>query len=139
MGYNRPQMDAKETRPTQIKDLKPQRERFRTEVLNGLQQPQKELPPKYLYDERGSYLYERICTLDEYYLPRTEVAIMETYIEEIVTLLGPNVCLIEYGCGNCTKTRILLDHLPVPTAFLPIDISREQLLRVAGELTSNPG
>jgi len=130
-------MDAKETRSNQINDFKPARERFRAEVLNGLRKAQKELPSKYLYDERGSYLYERICTLDEYYLPRMEVAIMEAHIGEIVELLGPNTCLVEYGCGNCAKTRILLDHLPAPSAFVPIDISREQLLRVSQELTSS--
>lgn len=130
-------MDSKEARRTQIHDFKPERERFRAEVLNGLRKSQKELPSKYFYDERGSYLYERICTLDEYYLPRTEVAIMEAHIEEIVELLGPNTCLIEYGCGNCAKTRILLDHLPAPSAFVPIDISREQLRRVSQELASS--
>jgi len=130
-------MDAKETRSNQINDFKPARERFRAEVLNGLRKAQKELPSKYFYDERGSYLYERICTLDEYYLPRMEVAIMEAHIGEIVKLLGPNTCLVEYGCGNCAKTRILLDHLPAPSAFVPIDISREQLLRVSQELTSS--
>lgn len=133
-------MDSKKVRRTQIQDFKPEKEHFRAEVLNGLRKSQKELPSKYFYDKRGSYLYERICTLDEYYLPRTEVAIMEAHIKEIVELLGSNACLIEYGCGNCAKTRILLDHLPVPAAFMPIDISREQLLRVAGELVSNyPG
>lgn len=130
-------MKTKEIRLNQIHDFKPARERFRAEVLNGLRKSQKELPSKYLYDERGSYLYERICTLDEYYLPRMEVAIMEAHIGEIVELLGPNTCLVEYGCGNCAKTRILLDHLPAPSAFVPIDISRQQLLRVSQELASS--
>ncbi len=118
-------------------DLEQARERFRAEVLSGLLKPQKELPPKYFYDERGSQLYERICALDEYYLPRTEARIMEAHIEEIVELLGPNVILIEYGCGNCAKTRILLDNLPEQSAYVPIDISREQLMRVADELAVN--
>lgn len=130
-------MEVKEIRLNQIHDFKPARERFRAEVLNGLRKSQKELPSKYLYDERGSYLYERICTLDEYYLPRMEVAIMEAHIGEIVELLGLNTCLVEYGCGNCAKTRILLDHLPAPSAFVPIDISWQQLLRVSQELASS--
>jgi len=129
-------MAAEEIRRVQSHNFKPERDRFRDEVLDGLRKSQKELPSKYFYDERGSYLYERICTLDEYYLPRTEVAIMEAYKEEIVKLLGPNTCLIEYGCGNCAKTRILLDRLPTPSAFVPIDISRGQLLRVAEELAA---
>ncbi|MDP6501579.1 MAG: L-histidine N(alpha)-methyltransferase [Dehalococcoidales bacterium] len=121
-------------------DFKPGLDRFRAEVLSGLRKTPKELPSKYLYDEVGSYLYERICTLGEYYIPRTEAAIMEAHIEEIVELLGPNVFFIEYGCGNCTKTRVLLDYLPGVVAYVPIDISREQLLRVTKELTSHyPG
>ena len=61
-------MDSKETQRTQILDFKPERKHFRAEVLKGLRKVQKELPSKYFYDERGSYLYERICSLDEYYL-----------------------------------------------------------------------
>jgi dimethylhistidine N-methyltransferase len=102
-----------------------------------LRKSQKELPSKYFYDEQGSCLFERICTLEEYYIPRTEVAIMEAYAEEIAALLGPNVLLIEYGNGNSTKTRILLDHLRQPAAYVPIDISRGQLLHTAKELVSD--
>jgi len=117
-----------------LQDLEPEREQFRREVLSGLRKSPRELPTKYLYDRRGSYLYERICNLDEYYIPRTEAAIMERYIGEMVARLGPNVTLVEYGCGSCTKTRFLLDHMPDLTTYVPIDISREQLLQVAGEL-----
>lgn len=137
IGYNRPQMDSNETKRTQILDFKPEQEHFRTEVLNGLRKAQKELPSKYFYDEHGSYLYERISSLDEYYPPRTEMAIMKAHIKEIVELLGPNTRLIEYGCGNCVKTRILLDHLPDISTYVPIDISVEQLRRVSQELTSH--
>ncbi len=128
-------MNADESRKIPWHDFEPERERFRAEVLSGLRKSPKELPSKYFYDERGSRLYERICTLDEYYIPRTEAAIMESHIEEIVALLGSHIVLVEYGCGTCTKTRILLDHLPDLTGFVPIDISREQLRHVAKELT----
>ena len=128
-------MCSKESREIQLYDFNPGQDYFRTEVLNGLQKPQKELPCKYFYDKQGSLLYERICALDEYYIPCTEVAIMETYIEEIVQLLGPRVLLIEYGSGSSTKTRILLDNLHDIVAYAPIDISREQLLRVTKQIT----
>ncbi|HEY97487.1 MAG TPA: L-histidine N(alpha)-methyltransferase [Dehalococcoidia bacterium] len=117
-----------------IFDFQPQPEDFLGEVLRGLKKVPKQLPTKYLYDERGSTLYERICTLDEYYLPRVEIDIMERNIDEIANLLGKNVSLVEYGCGSCTKTRILLDHMPDLTAYIPIDISREQLLHESQEL-----
>jgi dimethylhistidine N-methyltransferase len=115
--------------------FEPEPEDFLGEVLQGLKKTPKELPTKFLYDERGSALYERICTLDEYYLPRTEVEIMERNIKEIVHLLGDTVSLIEYGCGSCTKTRILLDHMPELTAYVPIDISKKQLISVSRELS----
>jgi len=113
---------------------------FRADVLDGLRKPQKELPCKYFYDKQGALLYERICTLDEYYPPRVETAIMEVNIGEMVELIGPRILLIEYGSGNCAKTRILLEHLREPTAYVPIDISKEQLLSVTRQLTSDyPG
>jgi dimethylhistidine N-methyltransferase len=119
---------------TTFYDFKPEQDRFRDDVVNGLQKQQKELPCKYFYDERGSYLFECICGLDEYYIPRTETAIMKTAIEQIAELLGPEVLLIEYGSGSSTKTQILLDHLPDLTAYMPIDISREQLIEATEDL-----
>jgi dimethylhistidine N-methyltransferase len=127
-------MHSRESRDIQLHDFHPGQDYFRAEVLSGLQKPQKELPCKYFYDELGSLLYERICALDEYYIPYKEIAIMETHIEEIVQRLGPRVLLIEYGSGSSTKTRILLDHLQDPVAYVPIDISREQLLSVTRQI-----
>jgi dimethylhistidine N-methyltransferase len=117
-------------------DFKPGRDRFLAEVLIGLRKPQKELPSKYFYDERGSRLFERICELEEYYITRIETSIMQARIKEIVELLGSQVLVIEHGCGNCEKVRFLMDHLQDPVAFIPIDISKEQLVQVAKELDS---
>ena len=127
-------MKPKEEGYTVLHDFKPGRERFRAEVLSGLRKPQKELPSKYFYDEKGSLLFERICALDEYYIPRTEAAIMESCVGEVVELLGPRVLLVEHGSGDCRKVQVLLDHLRDPVAYVPIDISQEQLLRVTQEL-----
>jgi len=118
-------------------DFEPGNEHFLAEVLAGLRKPQKELPSKYFYDERGSQLFERICTLDEYYIPRIEASIMQAHIEDIAKLVGPHVLLAEYGSGNCEKVRFLLDHLRDPVAYIPIDISREQLLHVTQKLASD--
>ena len=117
-------------------DFKPRLESFLAEVLIGLRKPQKELPSKYFYDERGSQLFESICELKEYYIPRIEASIMQAHIKEMVELIGPRVLVIEHGCGNCEKVRFLMDHLHDPAAFIPIDISQEQLLQVAKELDS---
>lgn len=128
-------MDYRKDRNINLHDLNPGDSSFYTDVLAGLQKRQKEIPAKYFYDARGSELFEAICMLDEYYIPPTEIAIIKANIEEIAGLLGEKVVLIEYGCGDCTKTRILLNHLADPAAFIPVDISREQLAAVAGELT----
>ena len=101
-------------------DFKPRRDSFLAEVQIGLHQPQKELPSKYFYDETGSHLFERICELEEYYIPRTEDSIMQAHIREMSELIGPRVLLIEYGSGNCQKVRFLLDNLSDPVAFIPL-------------------
>ena len=123
-------MNSEENKQIRLHDFKPGQDHFRAEILSGLRKSQKELPSKYFYDEQGSHLFECICALDEYYIPRTEAMLMEASIEEIVELMGPHILLIEYGCGDCAKVRILLDNLHDPVAYVPIDISREQLLRV---------
>ena len=115
-------------------DYRPGTRAFLQDVLEGLQRPQKQLPPKYFYDERGARLFEAICGLDEYYIPRTESAIMADHVDEMASLLGEEVLLVEYGCGDCAKTRVLLDNLSRPAGFVPIDISFEQLHRVASDL-----
>ena len=133
-------MSAGKSHQPKLHDFKPGNDKFLAEILTGLQKAQKELPSKYFYDERGSQLFERICTLDEYYIPRTESSIMEIHIKEMAELLGPHVLLIEYGSGNCNKIRTLLDHLRDPVAYIPIDISQNQLLSVTTDLASRyPG
>jgi dimethylhistidine N-methyltransferase len=117
-------------------DFHPETDSLRDEVLDGLQATPKHLPSKFFYDERGSQLFDAICELDEYYLTRTEQAIMETHIDAIVEALGVRVRLVEYGSGSSRKTRILLDHLPCLAAYVPIDISREHLLQAAEEIAS---
>ena len=109
----------------------PQLDDLRDEVLRGLAKPAKELPCKLFYDRRGSALFEKICTLDEYYLTRTETAIMEQHAAEIAALIGERCVLIEYGSGSSSKIRILLDHLRGPLSYIPIDLSRELLLQSA--------
>jgi dimethylhistidine N-methyltransferase len=122
-----------------LADFKPDRERFLGEVVEGLTSEPKRLPCKYLYDERGSLLFERICALDDYYIPGMEREIMRGHLREIAACLGGRVLLVEYGCGDCSKTRLLLDHLDDLAAFVPLDISREQLARVTEELAMEYG
>ncbi|WP_392534688.1 L-histidine N(alpha)-methyltransferase [Nostoc sp. C117] len=95
-----------------------------SDVVKGLTQTPKSLPACYFYDDRGSELFEQICELPEYYVTRTETAILQQCAGEIVKITG--ACeLIELGSGNSTKTRILLDayqELGYPLHYLPIDV-----------------
>ncbi len=110
------------------------REAFLRDVLEGLGQPQKQIPCKWLYDARGSHLFERICELDEYYPTRTELAIMEADVRAMAAALGRRCAVIEYGAGSGLKTRLLLQHLSEPAAYLPIDISAPALQDATGRL-----
>ena len=110
---------------------------FRDDVFEGLSREQKELPCKYFYDDRGSELFNTICGLDEYYPTRTETALLQAHGREMADLIGPSVCLIEFGCGSLLKTRLLLDALRSPAAFVPIDISADHLLQSAAALAAD--
>lgn len=107
------------------------------ELVDGLSQPLKSISPKYFYDERGSQLFERITELPEYYLTRTELAIMDRHIGEMASLIGPTASLIEFGSGSSRKIRILLDHLVDLAAYVPVDISREHLVTSADALAAD--
>ncbi|HKA38206.1 MAG TPA: L-histidine N(alpha)-methyltransferase [Burkholderiales bacterium] len=106
---------------------------FLEDVLAGLAKPQKELPPQYFYDARGSALFEAICELPEYYLTRTEIAIMHSRGAEMARHLGAGCALIEFGSGSARKTRILIEAA-APAAYLAIDIARDQLEATAAQL-----
>jgi len=117
-------------------DLGMHRHTFAQDVAFGLTVPQKWLPPKYFYDERGSQLYEQICGLPEYYLYRAELEILGTYAAEIHTEIG-HLALVEFGSGKATKTRHLLtayERAGRPFRYCPVDISREILWDTADRL-----
>jgi dimethylhistidine N-methyltransferase len=109
-------------------------ERFETDVLRGLRRQPKSLPCKYLSDAIGEHLFERICDLPEYYLTRTECTILAENAPEIARLLGTECVLVEYGSGAGLKTRILLDHLRNPTAYVPVDLAVNQLRATSARL-----
>src|SRR2546428_10126910 len=102
---------------------------FLSDVIAGLSQHPRTLPCKYFYDALGSELFQRICELPEYYLTRAELQIVERYAGERGKAVGPNIELIGLGTGAGTKTRILLEKLRDPIAYVPVDISKEQLRR----------
>lgn len=103
------------------------KDQFESDVIAGLSRAQKSLPSKYLYDEMGSALFERISDLDEYYLTRAELEIMEKYADSMAEIIGPRCMLIELGSGSGLKTQLLLDNLKDPAAYVPIEISESAL------------
>lgn len=103
---------------------------FATDVRIGLTAARKWLPCLYFYDEVGSQLFEQICQLPEYYPTRTERAILEAHADELVTLVGHAVDLVELGSGSASKTRLLVEALlrrHGQLRFIPVDISRSIL------------
>jgi dimethylhistidine N-methyltransferase len=117
-----------------LHDLEPSVGAFLAELLRGLSQRPKSIAAKFFYDENGSRLFDEICSLDEYYLTRTEMGILRENAAEICALFGPECRLVELGSGSSAKTRILLDHLHAPATYVPVDIALEQLLESSASL-----
>jgi len=111
-----------------------------TEILAGLRLPEKMISPKYLYDERGSQLFDEITHLPEYYPTETELGITMDNMPEICDLIGKRASLIEYGSGSSRKTRALLDSLQQQAVYVPVDITEDHLLLSAEKIRSeHPG
>jgi dimethylhistidine N-methyltransferase len=116
-------------------DLHPTPADMRAEVLAGLALPQKRISPKFFYDAEGSRLFDAICELPEYYPTRTEIGILRRHGREMAERLGREALLIELGSGSSLKIRTLLRALR-PAVYMPVDISREHLLRSAEDLAA---
>ena len=100
---------------------------FLNDVISGLTQQQKTLPCKYFYDDKGAALFEQITTLQEYYVTRTELSILEQHSQSIAQMLPENLSIIEPGCGSGKKVAYLLAHMANVKTFVPFEISEEML------------
>jgi L-histidine Nalpha-methyltransferase len=104
------------------------------DVREGLSRQQKELSPKYFYDERGSALFDEITRLPEYYPTRTERALLSAHAAAWLRRHHPR-SLIELGAGSADKTRVLLDAMTGDNVwYIPIDISITYLAEVASRI-----
>jgi dimethylhistidine N-methyltransferase len=99
---------------------------FLSDVLAGLSAPIRAIPARWLYDRRGSELFEEITRLPEYYPTRTERALLERHCPDVARIAGTGDAIIEFGSGSSTKTPILLRCVK-PSAYVPIDISGDFL------------
>jgi dimethylhistidine N-methyltransferase len=106
---------------------------FAKDVIAGLSQQPKRLPPKYFYDETGSKLFEQITLLPEYYPTRTELRILRDRGAEIAAAIPKNAALVEFGAGATTKARLLLQQCAFG-AYVPVDISGDFLNGQADDL-----
>ena len=106
---------------------------FRDDVLAGLAAPVRAIPARWLYDRRGSELFEAITRLPEYYLTRTETALLERRCPDVARIAGPGQAVVEFGSGASVKTRILL-AASAPSAYVPIDISGDFLRDAAASI-----
>ena len=111
-------------------------ETFLDALLTGLSRPAKSIPCRFLYDKRGSELFDEICGLPEYYPTRTETRILRERASDIASLIGPGASLIELGSGSSTKTRILLNALDALAEYVPIDVSGDHLRDAALQIAS---
>ena len=118
-------------------DLEPEAADEEHEILLGLGQSQKQISPKFFYDETGSRLFDEICKQPEYYPTRTEIGIMNRHIDEIAELVGEQASIIEFGAGSAIKTRTLLANIDSIAAYVPVDISRNHLAQSAGRLAED--
>ena len=106
---------------------------FRADVINGLSEPIPAIPARWLYDRRGSELFDDITRLPSYYPTRTETALLEARMNEIAKKACDGCAIVEFGSGSSTKTPLLLRAMK-PRAYVPIDISGDYLRESAARV-----
>jgi dimethylhistidine N-methyltransferase len=116
-----------------LKTLDAQVRAFRDDVLAGLAAPIPAIPARWLYDLRGSELFDEITRLPSYYPTRTETAIFHSIMPEVAARVPRGAAVVEFGAGSATKTPILLEAI-APAAYVPVDISGDYLEQSAAEL-----
>lgn len=122
-----------------VHEYPPGKDGFHEAMVEGLSADSKSIPFKFLYDERGSGLFEQICQQPEYYPTRTELKILQSSAGEIAGLAGRHASLVELGSGAGQKIQLLLDALDQPESYTAIDISREAVLPAGERIASaNP-
>nr|NUR36624.1 L-histidine N(alpha)-methyltransferase [Sphingomonas sp.] len=112
---------------------------FREDVLAGLSAPIPAVPARWLYDRRGSELFDDITRLPSYYPTRTETALLKDTLPQIATRIPRGTAVVEFGAGSATKTPLLLEAIR-PAVYAPVDISGDYLRDSAAEVAASfPG
>jgi L-histidine N-alpha-methyltransferase len=113
--------------------LDEQTRQFRADVLAGLSAPIPAIPARWLYDHRGSELFDEITRLPSYYPTRTEAALLHDIMPDVSARVPKGAAVVEFGAGSAAKTPILLEAI-APAAYVPVDISGDYLEQSAAEL-----
>ena len=113
--------------------LDEQTRQFREDVLAGLSAPVPAVSARWLYDHRGSELFDEITRLPSYYPTRTEMGIFHEIMPDVAARVPTGVVVVEFGAGSQTKTPILLEAV-APAAYVPVDISGDYLEQSAADL-----
>jgi len=116
-----------------LKTLDPQTTAFRDDVLAGLSAPIPAIPARWLYDRRGSELFDEITRLPSYYPTRTETKLLADIMTDVAARVPRGGAVVEFGAGSQTKTPLLLEAI-APAAYVPVDISGDYLEQSAAEL-----
>lgn len=124
------------TTDVRLIDLAPSEARVLDLVLEGLARTPRALPCTLFYDAEGSRLFDRICALPEYYIPRVETALLRERGPAIAALAGEDVDVVELGCGSAHKTDLLLHALRRPAAYIALDVSRDPLLAASRRIAA---
>ena len=107
---------------------------FEQDVLEGLDDDRKHIPSLWLYDRRGSELFDEITRLPEYYPTRTETRLLAELAPALAQDLPGVRSLVEIGSGSSRKTRLLLAAMPRLARYVPVDISEDFLREAAAGL-----
>ena len=113
--------------------LDPQTRAFRDDVLAGLSSPIPAIPARWLYDQRGSELFDDITRLQSYYPTQTETELLYGVMPEIAARVPSSAAVVEFGAGSATKTPVLLEAIH-PAAYVPVDISGDYLEQSAADV-----
>jgi len=116
-----------------LKTLDPQIVAFRDDVLAGLSAPIAAIPARWLYDHRGSELFDEIIRFSFYDPATTETGIFHSIMDDIASRVPKGAAVVEFGAGSQTKTPILLEAI-APAAYIPVDISGDYLEQSAADL-----
>src|SRR5262249_29573750 len=124
-------------KPVEFHDFAPPADDFRQAALAGLAGTPKRLPSRFIYDARGSQLFEAILEAPEYYIPPVALPLLRAHGAALGERAAPRAYLVDYGSGSGRKARLLLDALEQRAVYAPIDISREHLRSAAAALAAD--